>query len=221
MSPKCWRSARLLKSTLVDLVDHLPHQLAGLHVVVGVLEHVLDHAAAVAGLGRGREVLQRREQFVVDEGQKLLAGDALGVRRPGAPLVFLRDRRAVLGLEQFKFLILIVDDLEEEHPAQLADALGVAIDAGVLAHDVLNGFDDGADGHGLRGLLIEGGLQFVDGLLEALPVAERLDELHGAAHRGEGRDLQHVGVVEIEHALVGVLGEQRIEHGAGLRRRIS
>ncbi len=38
---------------LVDLVDHLPHQLAGLHVVVGVLEHVADHAAAVAGLGRG------------------------------------------------------------------------------------------------------------------------------------------------------------------------
>ena len=33
---------------LVDLVDDLPHQLAGLHVVVGVLEHVADHAAAVA-----------------------------------------------------------------------------------------------------------------------------------------------------------------------------
>ena len=30
-----------------DLVDDLPHELAGLHVVVGVLEHVADHAAAV------------------------------------------------------------------------------------------------------------------------------------------------------------------------------
>ena len=48
MSPKCWRSARLLKSMLVDLVDHLPHELAGLHVVVGVLEHVAHDAAAVA-----------------------------------------------------------------------------------------------------------------------------------------------------------------------------
>ena len=33
---------------LVDLVDDLPHELAGLHVVVGVLEHVADDAAAVA-----------------------------------------------------------------------------------------------------------------------------------------------------------------------------
>ena len=35
---------------LVDLVDDLPHELAGLHVVVGVFEHVAHHAAAVARL---------------------------------------------------------------------------------------------------------------------------------------------------------------------------
>ncbi len=52
------------------------------------------------------------------------------------------------------------------------DALRVAIDAGVLAHDVLNGFDDVADGHGLGGFLIEGGLQFVDGALEVGARAE-------------------------------------------------
>lgn len=52
------------------------------------------------------------------------------------PLAVLRD---------FEFLVLIVDDLEEEHPAQL---LGVAIDSCVLTHDVLNGFDGGADRHG-------------------------------------------------------------------------
>ena len=48
---------------------------------------------------------------------------------------------------EFKFLILIVDDLEEEHPTQLADALGVAVDANILAHNVLDGLDEGADGH--------------------------------------------------------------------------
>jgi hypothetical protein len=37
----------------------------------------------------------------------------------------------------------LVEDLEEEHPAELADALGVAVDAGVLAHDVLDGLDEG------------------------------------------------------------------------------
>ena len=37
----------------VDFVDDLPHQLAGLHVVVGVLEHIAHHAAAVTLLSCG------------------------------------------------------------------------------------------------------------------------------------------------------------------------
>ena len=102
MSPKCWRSAKVVEIDVVDLVDDLPHQLAGLHVVVGVLEHVPDDAAAVAGLGRGREVLECREQFVVDEGEQLVAGDAFRVRRPGSPLVLLRDRRAVVVAQQVR-----------------------------------------------------------------------------------------------------------------------
>jgi hypothetical protein len=44
----------------------------------------------------------------------------------------------VVGVEQFEFEVLVVDDLEEEHPAELGDALGVAVDAGVLPHDVLD-----------------------------------------------------------------------------------
>ena len=59
-------------------------------------------------------------------------------------------------------------------------------------------------------------MQIVDGLLEAGLAAERVDELDDAAHRAERGDLQHVGVVEIENALVLIFGEQRIEHGAGL-----
>jgi hypothetical protein len=45
------------------------------------------------------------------------------------------------------------DDLEEEHPAQLADALGTTLDAHILAHDVLNGFDGSANDHRLLALL--------------------------------------------------------------------
>ena len=134
---------------VVDAVDHLPHQLAGLHVVVGVLEHVAHDAAAVAGLAGGRELLEGREQVVVDEGQQVVAGDAFGVGGPGAPLVARRNGRRVVAVQQFQFLVLVVDDLEEEHPAQLADALRIAVHAGVLAHDVLDGLDEGADGHGL------------------------------------------------------------------------
>jgi len=48
-------------------------------------------------------------------------------------------------VRQLQFLILIVHDLQEEHPAELADALGIAIDAGILAHDILDGFDGVTD----------------------------------------------------------------------------
>ena len=57
---------------LVDLVDDLPHQLAGLHVVVGVLEHIADDAAAVALLACDGEFLELREKLVVDESRAVL-----------------------------------------------------------------------------------------------------------------------------------------------------
>ena len=54
----------------------------------------------------------------------------------------------------------VVEDFQEEHPDELREPLGVAIDAGVLAHDVLDGFDGGGDGHfgfgGGLGLRVEG-----------------------------------------------------------------
>jgi hypothetical protein len=104
---------QIVEVHLIDFIDDLAHELAGLHVVVGVLEHVAHHAAAVARLGRHLQALQRREQLIVDEIEQGLPGDALRVRRPIAPLQFVRDRRAIAVLSQFEFLILIVDDLEE------------------------------------------------------------------------------------------------------------
>jgi hypothetical protein len=53
-------------------------------------------------------------------------------------------------------------------------------------------------------------LQFVDGLLETDPAAKRSDELHGRAECCEGRDTEHLGVVKIEDAFVGIFGKQRI-----------
>ena len=129
----------------VDLVDDLPHQLAGLHVVVGILEHVAHDVGA--GAAAGRKLLELREEIAVDKVEERLAGDAFRVGGPVAPLQVGGDGRAVVVAECFQFLVLIVDDLEEEHPAKLTDALGVPVDAHILAHDVLNGFDESADGH--------------------------------------------------------------------------
>ena len=133
---------------VVDLVDHLAHQVAGLHVVVGVLEDAADDEAALVVMRR-LEVLEGGEQLVVDEVEQLVAGHALGVGGPVAPAQRLGDGRAVGVVEQFVLGFLVVEDLEEEHPDQLADALGVAIDADILAHDVLDGFDEGGEGHWL------------------------------------------------------------------------
>ncbi len=166
----------IVEIDLVDLVHHLPQQLTGFHVIVGVLKHVAHHATAVA-------------RFIIDEIEQRLPRNAFRVRCPVAPLEFFRDRRAVAVLGQFEFLILIIDDFEEEHPRELADALRIAIDAHVLAHDVLNGFNCSSNDHWLGCLLVERVLQLVDGLFKALLAAERLDELNDAAHRSEGRDL--------------------------------
>ena len=99
-----------------DAVDHLPHQLAGFHVVEGIFEHVPDHSGAVAR-ARCREVLQGWEQVAVDERHQRFARDPFRVRRPIPPLVFCRDGGAIAVVEGFQFLVLIVDNFQEEHPA--------------------------------------------------------------------------------------------------------
>ena len=120
----------------------VPDRLNGLVVPAG--------STLVVELG---EHVERREQFVIDEIEQRLARDALRVRCPATPLETLGDWRAVAALSDFELAILIVNDLEEEQPGELTDALRIAIHAHVLAHDVLNGFDGGADDHGLGGLL--------------------------------------------------------------------
>ena len=105
--------AQVVEVDLVDLVDHLTHQLAGFHVVIGILEYAAHDTAAVAGPAGHRKSFQSREQIVVDEGEQFFAGDTLGVRRPGAPLELPWNRRRVIILHQFQFLVLIVDDLEK------------------------------------------------------------------------------------------------------------
>ena len=70
----------------------------------------------------------------------------------------LRQRRLVVVAQEFHLLLAVVEDLEEEHPAELFQALRVAIGAGVLAHDVLDGFDDIGDVGHVMGCFTEAGM---------------------------------------------------------------
>ena len=137
----------------VDLVDDLAHQRAVLHVVAGTVEGGLDERDDVAAAG---EDFQFGQKVVVGKGEESVAGDAFGVGGPVGPAEFLRQRGFVVIAEDFHLLFAVVEDFEEEHPAELGKALGIAIDTSVLAHDVLDGFDEVGDvGHGLRSFLIQ------------------------------------------------------------------
>jgi len=133
----------------VDLVDDLPHQGAIFHVIVGVIEGGADEGGEfVAASG---EVLELGQKGVVDEVEEGVAGDAFLVGGPSGPAEFLGQGGFVVVPEKFHFFLPVVEDFEEEQPAELFEALGVTIGAGILAHDVLDGFDDVGDvGHGLE-----------------------------------------------------------------------
>src|SRR3546814_7185311 len=52
----------------------------------------------------------------------------------------------------------------------------------------------------------------MDSVFEACLAAEGLDELHGRSERVERRNAQHVGVVNVEHAFIGIFAQKRIEY---------
>ena len=136
------------------------------------------------------------------------------------PAEVLRERRLVVVAEEFELLLAVVEDLEEEHPAELLEALGVAVGAGVLAHDVLDGFDEVGDvGHGSGGFLIERGFEFADGGEVLLLAAEELDDFDRCAERGERIDLEDFQRLDARDAAVGVLVEQSVRARRGPSRR--
>jgi len=102
---------------LFTLVDDLPDELAGLHVVVGVLEHAAHHEGSRRG-AVALQLLQGQEQLVVDEALQLLAGDAFGVGRPVAPAVLLGQRGAVVLNQQLPFKLAVIEDFEKKQPAE-------------------------------------------------------------------------------------------------------
>ena len=157
-----------------------------------------------------------RKKLRVNKCKEFFARDAFGIGCPGAPAKLRRDRRAVAVLHQLQLLILVVDDFHEEHPAELGDALGIAIDAGILAHDVLDGFDGIANGHCLSFLLVEGGLEFLHREHEIRPRPEFLYELDRCSHRIERRDLQNPRVAQVDDTLILIFLQERFKHGAGL-----
>ena len=158
----------VVKVEPIELVDDLAHLEAGLHVVVRTIEDFADEGGALRGFG-GLELLEISEEPVggmINKEDEILPGDALGIDGPVSPLEFLGDDGGVTVADEFEFLVLLVKDFQEKHPAKLLKSLGVAGDAAILSHDVADVFDDGRDiGHGVLCGLVKLLGQFMDSLV--------------------------------------------------------
>ena len=113
-----------------------------LHVVEGIAERLFHHIAAGVETDIGRLVFQAVEQVIVDEIEQGIAGQPFTIGRPVAPQEALWDGAAVVILLKLQLLFLGVEHFQKQQPGELAEALGITVNTGVLAHDVLNGFDD-------------------------------------------------------------------------------
>ena len=179
------RSSSGVLIDLFDLVDDLTHQLTRFHVVVGVFEHATDDRSLFAARAADFEPLQGRKQIIIDEIEQRIAGDALRIGSPIPPAPAFRNRRDVAIVEQLPLLVLIVDDLEEKHPAQLRNSLSVAINTSVLPHDVLDRLDKVSYRHASPRILINRRLEFAHRSFEIGPRPELFHNLNRCTDLGE------------------------------------
>ena len=87
--------------------------------------------------------LQHREQRVIDEVQQRIAcHGAAGfiVMCPVCPAALFRYDRHIVLVIKLPILLLGVIYFQKQHPCDLLDALGVTVDARVIAHDVTKSF---------------------------------------------------------------------------------
>jgi hypothetical protein len=77
--------SQVIKIHFVNFVNHLPHELAGLHVVVRILKHIAHDTAAVTLLACHGQFFELREELSVNKGKEFFTCDAFRIGRPGSP----------------------------------------------------------------------------------------------------------------------------------------
>ena len=130
----------IVQLEIVNRIDDLAQQDAVLHVVVGLGKHSLDNSLSDGRIGIHRQILQSREQGVVNEVQKFVSGHLLPVFSgcPVLPAAGLRNDGLIVFIIPFPVRLFGGVYLQKQQPGDLLDALGVA---GVVAHDIPQPFD--------------------------------------------------------------------------------
>ena len=94
------------------------------------------------------QISEQAFRGMVDEVDQFVAGDTLGIGRPIPPLELLGDDRLVAVANELQFLVFLIENFQEKHPAELLKPLGIAGDAAILPHDVADVLNDGGNvGH--------------------------------------------------------------------------
>ena len=125
-----------------DFVDNLPQQHAVFHIVVRVGEDGANDRLLRRRRRVDREVFQRREKFVVHEVEEFVAGEPFAgfIVAPRAPTTVFRNDRDVIFVFEFPVRFLGVVRFQKERPDDLLDPLRVAVDAGIVAHNIAKFF---------------------------------------------------------------------------------
>src|SRR5437762_2812214 len=82
----------------VDLVDNLPHELAGLHVIVRILKDIPHDAATPLCFSANGQFFELGEELSVNESEQFSTIETFRVGSPGAPSQRLWNRRTVILL---------------------------------------------------------------------------------------------------------------------------
>ena len=131
------------KVQFVNNVNDLTEQDAVLHVVIGIGKGGLHDRFFDGCRCIYRQLLQCREQGVIHKVQKLIAGQGFAgfiIMRPILPTAGFRDNRLIVVIVKFPVLLLGIIYFKEKHPRNLLNALGIAVDTGIVAHDVTQSF---------------------------------------------------------------------------------
>ena len=143
----------IVQPEVINYVYQLPQQNTVLHVVVGIGEGGLHNRFFDGGSGIHLDTgnqnvatviglvlsLQNREQCIVHKIHQGIACHGVAgavIHSPIAPAAFLRDDGHIVFLRPLPVGFLGIVYFQKQHPCNLLNPLGIAVDARVIAHNV-------------------------------------------------------------------------------------
>jgi hypothetical protein len=138
---------------IINHIDALAEENAILHIIIGIGKGGLNDGFfdwSVSGHSNALNLdctiltldicsFQNRKEGIVDKVQQgIPRHDRTGliIVSPIRPATGLRDNRAIITIIHFPVLFLGVIYLQKQHPRNLLNTLGIAVNAGIVPHNI-------------------------------------------------------------------------------------